>query len=117
MDRGDSTGAEPLLREVIGWHESSGSPAWQYAGELRRLGTIAAGRGSYAEAETLLVRSLEARSAQWGERHELTLESMRELAAFYDAWGKSEKARGYRARALAAGAGQGAAPNPMPRGR
>jgi serine/threonine-protein kinase len=100
LDRGDAAGAEPVLREAIAWHEKKASPAWQYAGEMRRIGTSLAAQRKYAAAEPLLLKSLDARSAQWGERHELTLDSVRALIEFYESWGKSEKAREYRARLL-----------------
>jgi serine/threonine-protein kinase len=97
LDRGDAAGAEPLLREAIAWHEKKASPVWQYAGELRRLGTSLAAQGRHSEAEPFLLRSLDARRAQWGERHDLTLDSVRALVALYEAWGKPERAREYRA--------------------
>jgi serine/threonine-protein kinase len=100
LERGDAVGAEPVLREAIAWHEKRASPAWQYAGEMRRLGSSLAAQREYAAAEPLLLKSLDARSAQWGERHGLTLDSVGALVELYESWGKSEKAREYRARLL-----------------
>jgi hypothetical protein len=100
LERGDAAGAEPVLREAIAWHEEKASPAWQYAGEMRRLGSSLAAQRKYAAAEPLLLKSLDARSAQWGERHRLTLDSVGALVELYESWGKSEKARQYRARLL-----------------
>ncbi len=78
--------------------EGRGMPPWQFGHVLEDLGRSLTWQRHYQEAEPLLLRSLEARSAAWGQEHGRTLRSVRALAALYDAWGKPEQARAYRAR-------------------
>ena len=100
LERGDARSAERILREALGVYEKDGPPGqrWLFAEIPRLLGTALAGQGKYAEAEKLLLESLATRSTKWGARHEWTLDSIRGLISLYEAWGKPEKAREYRAR-------------------
>jgi len=66
------------------------------------LGSGLAKRGRFAEAEALLLRSLERLAGSMGEDHERAVEARRKLVALYEVWGKPSKADRFRARAAAA---------------
>ena len=75
---------------------------WLIASSEGVLGDCLAKRGRFAEAEALLLRSLEQLAGSMGEDHERAVEARRELVALYETWGKPSKADRFRARAAAA---------------
>jgi len=54
----------------------------------------------YAEAEPVLLRSLEVRMKVFGQPHARTQKVLQLLGDLYDGWGKPEQAKAYRARLL-----------------
>jgi serine/threonine protein kinase len=86
--RGDAEGAESALRQAI--------PIWQakdvtQSRRARAQSTLAAvlhERGHLAEAESLLVESVQILSAQRGDRDELTMKARERLQAVLKAQGK-----------------------------
>lgn len=98
LERGDPVRAELHLREALDLYEGRRMPPWQFGHVLEDLGRSLTSQRRYGEAESLLLRSLTARSAAWGESHPWTLRSIRSLAALYEAWAKPELARTYRVR-------------------
>ena len=54
------------------------------------------------EAEKLLLEAVEGRRLKLGDNHPHTLESINNLIVLYEAWGKPEKAKEWRAKLLQA---------------
>jgi len=52
----------------------------------------------YDEAEELLLEAVEGRHLKLGDTHPRTLESWQNLIDLYEAWGKPEKAKEWRAK-------------------
>jgi tetratricopeptide (TPR) repeat protein len=55
-------------------------------------------QGQYEEAELLFLKMLEIRQRVLGEEHPDTLDSLNNLIELYEAWGKPEKAKQWRAK-------------------
>jgi eukaryotic-like serine/threonine-protein kinase len=92
--------AERLLQECLKLLEAGKPDDWQRFYTMSQLGTAMAGRGRYAEAESMLIGGYEGMMARLSKipaarRAELTTAPGR-IASFYDAWGKSETAASWR---------------------
>lgn len=61
------------------------------------LGACLLARGRFAAAESLLVDAYQTLRANPGPKHEDTQHTLSRLVALYEAWGRSEKVRTYRA--------------------
>jgi len=55
-------------------------------------------QGNFNKAELLLLEAVEGRRLKLGDTHPHTLESLNNLIALYEAWGKPEKAEQWRAK-------------------
>ena len=97
LARGDARSAEGFLREALTFYRKN-APTWQYAETLELLGAALTARGSYREAEPLLLESYAARRETWGAHHQRTEASVRRLIQLYDSWGKRKDADAYRIR-------------------
>lgn len=71
---------------------------WQLA-ELETIrGACLTAQGRFAEAESVLLRSLRVLGVQYGEDKPVIRETRRRLVALYEAWGRPEKATAWHSR-------------------
>jgi len=84
--------AEPLLRADYP------DEAWRMANLDSIRGACMAAAGKYAEAEALLLESLDAIEERWGANGLFTRNAVKRLVSLYDAWGKPEKSAGLKSR-------------------
>jgi tetratricopeptide (TPR) repeat protein len=68
---------------------------------LVALGSLYQGRGRYVEAEPLLLSAYDGYARTFSPVHRDALGVVSELAKLYEAWGKSEKAKEWRAKLAA----------------
>ena len=98
LAQGDDDAAEPLLRRAIAIYEPQvGLDNVATAEAYRALGDLLSRRGSYAEADTLLLSAYETLLLKRGREHKETREAASTLQHHYERWGKSEDAARYRA--------------------
>jgi hypothetical protein len=94
--------AEPVLRECLAIREGAIPDHWLRFNAMSLLGGVLTGQGKYAEAEPLVVggyEGLKAREATIPPPGEPRLpEAAARVVALYEAWGKPEQARAWRAR-------------------
>ncbi|MDP1857393.1 MAG: tetratricopeptide repeat-containing protein kinase family protein, partial [Gemmatimonadaceae bacterium] len=81
---------ERRLRHALDIRRAALAPnSWHVAETSGALGVALVRRGRYAEAEPLLTASAESLKESVGPSHPRTLEARRNLAALYEAWGRS----------------------------
>ncbi|HUL76972.1 MAG TPA: serine/threonine-protein kinase [Vicinamibacteria bacterium] len=91
--------AEPLLRESLELRRQSLPPGHRLvAASESSLGACLLALRRFPEAEGVLLRGYEGLKLSSGEKHESTIKARQRLVALYEAWGKPEKAREWRAR-------------------
>jgi serine/threonine protein kinase/tetratricopeptide (TPR) repeat protein len=95
------TEAEPLLRECLQESERKVPDGWGTFNVKSLLGESLLGQRKYAEAEPLLVQGYEGmkqREAKMPAQHKVRLaEAVERLVRLYDAWGKRDEAKKWRA--------------------
>jgi hypothetical protein len=64
--------------------------------QLEGLATLYVEQARYGEAEPLLLQTFRRREKQFGPEHEHTIDMVRKLVSFYEAWNKPEKANEWR---------------------
>ncbi len=95
--RGQAAEAEPLIAEALAIYRQALPPHhWRIAAAESVSGSVLAALGHYEAAEPLLVASYPAVRKKKGERSPEARDALERLAAFYEAWGKPEKAAEYR---------------------
>jgi hypothetical protein len=94
--------AEPVLRECLKVRATAIPDHWSRFNAMSCLGYAMAGQGKYAEAEPLVVdgyAGMKAREATIPPQGRVRLtEAAARVVALYEAWGKPEPARAWRAR-------------------
>jgi tetratricopeptide (TPR) repeat protein/tRNA A-37 threonylcarbamoyl transferase component Bud32 len=93
--------AEPFLRESLGIWDKKGPKEWRRFQSQSLLGAALVGQGKFAEAEAPLVGGYQGmvqqeRSIPAFFKQQVTMARER-IARFYEAWGKPEKAKEWRA--------------------
>ena len=97
--------AEPLLAATIERAGKSLPPGHWFTGVFtQRYGACLTGLERYTEAEPLLLESHEVLAGKLGPDHERTVQTIRNLIALYEAWGKVAEAATWRAK-LPSGSG------------
>jgi tetratricopeptide (TPR) repeat protein/tRNA A-37 threonylcarbamoyl transferase component Bud32 len=101
MSQGKLAESEPLAREAVEFTRKNQPEAWQRFGEECLLGAILSGQKKFDEAERLLLggyQGMEARKKEMGVPNWYFLDRVRGwIADLYQAWGKPDKAAGWRA--------------------
>lgn len=98
-DRGRTAEAEPLFRELVNAADRTLPPDHDYLAIFHgQYGRCLLKMGRYEEAEPHLESSHAALLAKHGPTHARVQESLGNLTALYDAWGRPEKAEELRAR-------------------
>ncbi|TET54680.1 MAG: tetratricopeptide repeat protein [Anaerolineales bacterium] len=88
-----------LLREALAIRRARlGNRHDLVAYALRNLAEAYLRAGSFAEAEPLLLESLEIFKANHGEQHGMTRATIQALITLYEQWGKPEQAAEWRAK-------------------
>ena len=96
---GNPEAAESLMREAVArYRETAGPDHPDLATALSNLGSVLAGRGDHAAAEPLFEEALRIRRAVLEPSHPKTLDLVRYMIRFYEAWGRPEKADELRRR-------------------
>ena len=100
MSQGKLAESEPLAREAVEFTRKNQPEAWQRFGEECLLGAILSGQKKFDEAEPLLLggyQGMEARKKEMGVPNWYFLDRVRGwIADLYQAWGKPDKAAGWR---------------------
>jgi eukaryotic-like serine/threonine-protein kinase len=93
---GDSIGAEALLREGLAMRrELLDANHPDIAKSTSHLASLLHAKGDYAGAEPLYLETVTIRRRALGEQHPATRGTVRALLAFYQSWGKPEKAASF----------------------
>ncbi len=95
---GESSSAEALMREGLAMRRGlldANHP--DIAKSTSDLASLLHAKGEYASAEPLYLETLVIRRRALGEQHPSTRSTLQNLLAFYDSWGKPEKAAPFRA--------------------
>jgi serine/threonine protein kinase/tetratricopeptide (TPR) repeat protein len=96
-ETGRAREAETYLREAVELRQSTLTDKhWLTAEAKELLGNCLIGLGRFPEAESELTAADTVLTAEYGPQHRLTRETRQNLAALYDAWGKSTLAGAYR---------------------
>jgi hypothetical protein len=101
--------AEPLLRESLATWDAKRRDAWSRFETQSLLGASLLGQMKYAEAEPLLLsgyEGLETRKATLAVQEQSGVsEAAKRIVHLYEAWGRPEKARQWRAKRQASSNG------------
>ena len=100
QDRCDQ--ALPLYREVVtGYRAVMPEDHWLIGAGLANYGACLGQQGNYGEAAVALLDAHRITLATFGDEHERTMAAAEALARLYDAWGRPDEAREWRAHATA----------------
>jgi eukaryotic-like serine/threonine-protein kinase len=80
------------------YSRSEAGDVWRSASHGRVLGSTLTGLERYAEAEQVLLDSFRVLNEKRGATHRTTLSAAQKLATLYQAWGKPDRAREWKAR-------------------
>jgi len=98
LQRGRAGEALPEFQEALaGFRETLPSDHWVLGVALLNLGRCRTALGDYAEAEANLVESHALLDKALGPTHGRTTQARDALAELYDAWGRPDRARAWRA--------------------
>lgn len=95
--KGEPETAQALYQEALEMFQRLGRPSWEAARTLLNLGAMHLKNGEYAEAETVLLRCLEASESDIPQVQWIRGRAICDLAHLYEAWGRPESAARYRA--------------------
>jgi serine/threonine protein kinase/tetratricopeptide (TPR) repeat protein len=96
--------AEPLLREGLAIWDARHPDAWNRFSSQSLLGNSLLGQQKYAEAEPLLLSGFEGMNSREtrlpASKNRYLAEAGERIVRLYEAWGKSEDARAWRAKLI-----------------